>query len=169
MPLNLFSDPVLRARQEALNAQWYALNQTIDNCALTGASQSFFSQFYADKAAWDEFFESGSDWSSDSANATNRYQDKLREYTKGVGVYCSQASPEAGGGPYVPGVSPAPADSKSLWDRAIDTPKDVLNAAESFVAKIGIIAAIVIGAILFAIVYVSVKGKVSAGPVAIGG
>lgn len=160
--LNLVSDPALRARQEQLNADWYALNQTIDSCALTASSAPAFSQFYADYDSWKSFFESGSDWSSDSKRATDSWQTKLQEYTKLARTYCQEAS---GAEPaYIPGVKDPPPDEKNLIDKGIDLFKSPFTAAENVVKTLGIVTAVIVGAILITIVYVSVKGSFKAGP-----
>ena len=159
--LNLVSDPVLRQRQESLNAQWFALNQTIDSCALTASSAPAFSQFYADYDAWKSFFESGWDWSSDSANATNRYQSKLQEYTTLAKQYCVAAS---GAEPaYIPGVKDPPKDDKSLFEKGTELAETFVETPAKIAEYLGIATVVVVAAILFTIIYVSTKGSFSAG------
>ena len=158
---NLFSDPSLAARQAQLNSQWYALNQTIDECSLTASSAPFFSNFYSDYAEWQTFFASGSDWSSSSKHATDEWQTKLQDYTKQVAAYCGQSSGDAGGAAYIPGVKDNPADEPGIWDEIKSDVTAPFTFAESLVTKVGIIVAIVIGAVLVAIIWVSVKGSVN--------
>lgn len=163
MSLNLWSDPVLRARQEQLNSQWYALNDTVDSCELTASSSAAFSQFYSDYDAWKTFFDSGSDWSSDSKHTTDIYQTKLQEYTKTIKGYCS-----GGAQPYIPGVKDPPKDTPGLLDRGIDLAKAPFDLVDSVVTKVGIITGVLVFAVLATIIYVAVKGNVSAAGVSLG-
>ncbi len=161
---NLFSDPALASRQAQLNSQWYALNQTIDECSLTASSAPFFSNFYSDYAEWQTFFASGSDWSSSSKHATDEWQTKLQDYTKQVAAYCGQSSADAGGAAYIPGVKDNPADELGIWEGIKSDVTAPFTFASSLVTKIGIIAAVVVGAILVAVIWVAIKGNVKAGP-----
>jgi hypothetical protein len=160
--INLVSDPELAARQQQLNSQWFALNQTIDSCALTSSSAPAFSQFYADYDSWKEFFASGSDWSGDSKHTTDLWQVKLQDYTKLAKSYCQQAS---GAEPaYIPGVKDPPADEPGFFDTGIGLAKDALAIPGELTKTIGIFAAVIVAAILVAIIWVSMHGNLSAGP-----
>ena len=155
--LNLVSDPELAARQQQLNSQWFALNQTIDSCALTSSSAPAFSQFYADYDSWKEFFASGSDWSGDSKHTTDLWQVKLQDYTKLAKSYCQQVS---GAEPaYIPGVKDPPKDEPGFFDTGVSLYKDVLSIPGEIAKWAGIATIVVVVAILAAIIYVSVKGN----------
>jgi hypothetical protein len=160
---NVFSDPALRARQDQLNSQWVGLNDTIGSCGLTASSAPAFQQFYADFAAWQEFYGSGSDYTTASKHATDEWQDKLKEYTRTLLPYCSIASPDAGGDAYIPGVKDNPADEPSLLDKLGDEAGKPFLWVEDVALKVGIGLIIVVVLILGTLVYVSTKGKVKAG------
>jgi hypothetical protein len=164
MGFNLLSDPELAARQSQLNSQWYALNQTLDECSLTASSAPFFSQFYADYDQWKDFFASGSDWSSGSKHATDDWQTKLKDYTQKVNAYCGQSSADAGGAAYIPGIKDNPPDAPGLLDELKGDVAAPFNWISDTATKIGIVAAVVLGALLVAVVWIAVKGNVKAGP-----
>lgn len=170
MSFNLFSDPELAQRQASLNSQWYALYQTTENCQMTAASQPWLSQFAADYYQWQQFFESGSDWSSDSKHATDAWQSKLQEHAKQAANFCGQSQrDDSGGNAYIPGVKDPPPDRASdLWGKVKETVSAPFNWVEGLATKLGILLAVVIGAVLFAIIYVSIKGSVKAGPISVG-
>ena len=157
--MDIFVDPQLRARQDQLNAQWIALKSTVDNCQLDPVSAAAFSQFYADFASWQSFYESGSDWTSSSKKATDDWQSKLQEYTKTVGGgFCSQS--QAGDSSYIPGVKDPPPDEpgfiQSLADKAAAAGKTAYWTGTVFVFAI-------VAAIVLMFYFASKSTKVSVG------
>jgi len=82
---NVFSDPKLRARQDQLDAQWSSLNALQNTC--DGVPDSSWVEFVNDLKAWRVFYESESDWSANSANATNEWQSKAQDWANRLGSY----------------------------------------------------------------------------------
>jgi hypothetical protein len=129
MALNIFSDPKLRTRQDQLDGQWYSLLQVVQFC--DNVPDSSFSNFTSDLRAWQAFYESGSDWSSSSENATNDWQAKALEWSKQLNAWgCTgnisgSDSTQSG----IPGVKTPPPDQGDFLDKAVDAAKGLADKA----------------------------------------
>jgi hypothetical protein len=155
---NFFSDPQLRARQDQMNSQWFALNDTVNNCQLDPTTSSLFNQFSADFYAWQQFYGSESDWTTASRNATNDWQQKLQDYTKSIGNACAFGAD--GSGAYIPTVKDPPPDTQSpgLLTELKNDAAAPFNWLEGLVTKIGIGLLILVIVIVGAVVLFSTKG-----------
>ena len=153
---NVFSDPVLKARQDTLDAQWKSLKALYDGCDQT--PDSAFAEFVNDKRAWDEFYDSGSDWSDDSKHATDLYQRKAQEWSARLGSWgCFGTSgsdvlhPGSGAAPTI---KDPPPDEPGFLDKVGDVGEGYI----SFLKGVGYIsAAFIIAGVLFAF-YLVYKG-----------
>lgn len=159
--INVFSDPKLRARQDQLDAQWKSLRAVYQMCDQT--PDSAFAEFSTDFRAWSEFYDSGSDWSSDSNNATNVWQSKAKEWADkltGWGCYGNfDSSGVTNSG--VPGVKNPPPDEKSILESVTDS---VSSAGSDFfgtLSTIGWVAVVLFVLILGMVVYVLTHAKAS--------
>ena len=128
---DLFVDPSLRARQDQLNAQWNAMRASFSMCQNT--PDASFAEFVTDYNAWKAFYDSESDWSSDSFNATNVWQTKAVQWSNNFNAWgctgnADDAPPTAPSG--IPDVAPAPADEQGVVGKAAasfgDTVKNAL-------------------------------------------
>lgn len=111
---NIFSDPKLRARQDQLAAQWNSLWAAYQQCDQT--PDSSFAEFATDRRLWQEFYDSGSDWSSNSQNATNEWQAKAKEWAdklSGWGCMGNDSNPDLGYSG-IPGVKDPPPDDPGV-------------------------------------------------------
>ena len=166
MPLfNIFSDPKLRTRQDQLNAQFNSLWAAYQNCDNT--PDSSFPEFISDRNAWKEFYDSGSDWTADSNNATNLWQTKAKEWAdKLSGWGCSgnfdvtDTTTPSG----IPGVKEAPPDEESALSKAA---KAAAGAGGSFfgglwssIKTVGWVAVGLVVLVLGLVVYLLTHAKV---------
>ena len=166
---NLFSDPVLRARQDQLNAQWAALYRVADNCQLDPVSAAGLQQFFADYHSWKEFYASESDFTKGSKQTTDSWQAKLQEYTRTIGSQlCGQT--RTGQNTYVPDVDDPPPDDPGLFDGLRDVAKDFspFKSLTDWVTRVGIGVLIAIALILGAVVIFLTHGKASGFGVKVG-
>jgi len=166
MPLfNIFSDPKLRARQDQLNAQWISLWAAWQNCDNT--PDSAFPEFVSDRNAWNEFYDSGSDWTADSNNATNVWQAKAKEWADKLGSWgCSgnfdvtDVSSPSG----IPGVKEPPPDEQSALSKAGDAISKVgggfLGGLWSSIKTVGWVAVGLVVLVLGLVVYLLTHAKV---------
>lgn len=146
---NFFSDPELRARQDILNAQWGSLWGTYNATCNNGLGNAF-PEFATDYNNWNDFYASESDWSSASKHATDEWQTKAQEWAKRLSNYgCGDKQYSDLG---IPGVKDNPEDRPGVIDQ-------VIGAEKSYVAGVGVIAIVLIGAALAAIYFLS-KSKV---------
>ncbi len=116
---NVFSDPVLKARQDQLDAQWRSLKALYDTCDQT--PDSAFSEFATDFKNWKEFYESGSDWSDDSKSTTDGWQRQAQEWSSrltGWGCYGTAGSADLGQSDgAIPTVKDPPPDEPGFLDK----------------------------------------------------
>ncbi len=160
MAFNLFSDPKLRTRQDQLNAQWNSLLSVYQTCDNT--PDSAFSEFITDLKAWRTFYDSESDWSSSSANATNEWQAKALDWTSRLSEWgCTGNQDGEYGTPNgIPGVKEPPPDSTSILD---DAKAVVSGGADSFFGSLATVGWVATGlAILIVIGIVYLLTHVSA-------
>jgi|SRR5882672_2669530 len=159
-PLNLWSDPQTRARQDQLNAQWNALWGVWQNCDNT--PDSAFAEFATDLKAWREFYNSASDFSAASINATNSWQQKAKDWSDkltGWGCTGNQSSDDLPSG--IPGVKAPPPDEQSLLSKATS---GVGNSVSSFLSTLTTIGWVAVGIVVFlvlGIIYTLTHVKVS--------
>ena len=159
---NLFSDPVLRTRQDQLNAQWNSLRASYTLCQNT--PDASFAEWATDYAAWQEFYNSESDWSTNSFNATNEWQAKAADWASKFASWgCTGNDPdyEAGVPSGIPGVKPPPADQQSLIDKAGQIVSDDVGGVTSTIKTIGWIAVGVLVLIIVGLIYLIPRTKVS--------
>jgi hypothetical protein len=131
---NVFSDPVLRARQDQLDAQWSSLNALQNQCG--DVPDTAWVEFVNDLRKWRTFYESESDWSADSNNATNSWQAKAQEWANRLSTYgCAGGLGSVGGITIqtdvgdlgIPGVKDAPANESSWLGKAGDLAKSAVT------------------------------------------
>lgn len=168
MPLfNIFSDPQLRARQDQLDAQWKALNAAQSGCS--SIPDTAWVEWVNDFRNWQEFYDSGSDWSSDSFNATNVWQQKLKEWSARMATYGCVGSLgsvggediPAGGDQGIPGVKEPPPDEKSTVEKVGDEVTGVVGSVSTFVKTASWVAIGLIVVVLIATVYTLTHVKAS--------
>lgn len=161
---NVFSDPVLKARQDQLDGQWKSLWALYQGCDQT--PDNAFSQFVNDKRAWDEFYDSGSDWSDDSKHATDNWQLKAQEWAgrlNGWGCYGTSGSANLDtGSSGIPTIKDPPKDEPSFLDKLTDSSK-------TYFTTVGIVGVALFVFVILAIVFVLSKGKASGFGVSLGG
>lgn len=167
---NFFSDPALKARQDQLDADWNSAWAVVQTC--DGVPASTFSGFSTDRANWKTFYDSGSDWSSDSYNATNEWQARLKTYTdqfKQWGctgsfaltpgtVGADDPTPENNG---VPGIKAPPPDQQSFFSQAKDAIGNAEQGLWSSITTVGWVILGVVVLLIFGLVYVLTHVKVS--------
>jgi hypothetical protein len=168
---NFFSDPALKARQDQLDADWnsaWAVVQTCDN-----VPASSFSGFSTDRINWKQFYDSGSDWSSDSNNATNEWQARLKTWTDQFRqwgctgnfsltpgtVGADDPTPENNG---IPAVKTPPPDTKSILEQAKDAVGKAGQGLWSDISFIGYAILATVLLVVFGLIYVLTHAKVSA-------
>ena len=164
--LNLFTDAKLRSRQDILDAQWNSLKATYGTCDQT--PDAAFAEFATDYRLWKDFYDSESDWSSDSFNATNVWQDKAKEWsTRIAGWGCSgnfilsdgaQSTDYSG----IPGVKDVPPDEQSLLGKAADTITGLEGSIWDRLATVGWIAVGLVVLLIGGAIYLLTHVKVSA-------
>ena len=171
MLFNFFSDPALRARQDQLDADWNSAWAVVQTCDAVPASS--FSGFATDRSNWKQFYDSGSDWSSDSYNATNEWQNRLKTWTDQFRqwgctgsfaltpgtVGADDPTPEENG---IPGVKDAPPDKQSIVEQAKDA---IGNAGQGLWSNITTIGWVILGVvvlIVFGLIYTLTHVKASA-------
>jgi len=133
---NVFSDPVLRQRQDELDAIWKSLNGLQNKC--DNMPDTSWVEFVNDFKRWQDFYDSETDWSSDAKKATDEWQrkakswsDRLKSYgcrgtlgTEAIvspeGDYQGSTTIYAPGDGGIPGVKDPPPDEKGLVDRIGD-------------------------------------------------
>jgi hypothetical protein len=162
---NIVSNPALRARQDQLDAQWSSLNGIQQNCSDL-PSQAWV-QFVNDLRNWREFYDSGSDWSQSSEQATNDWQIKAQEWTtrmaaSGCGGTAGSVGdtyiPAAGG---IPTIKDPPPLSQGLLDEASDAFKKGTDALESPFKTLGWVAVGIVVLIIVAVIWISTRGHAS--------
>ena len=122
---NLFSDPNLRTRQSQLDAQWNSLNGLVSQC--NDIPNTAWVEFVNDKKNWEVFYDSESDWSQDSKEATDQWQTKAQEWAARFSSYgCSGSIGSIGG-----------VDITSGGDKGIPNVKNPPPNEDSFIDKIG--------------------------------
>jgi hypothetical protein len=159
---NIFQDPVLVQRQAELNATWLSLNNVKTGC--NGLPDSAWLEFVNDYKGWQEFFDSGSDWSSDSKKATDGWQIKAQDWSKrlssygcagslgvvtttdGFGNPTGRETVYAGGDQGIPGVKDPPPDQQGITDK--------IGGA---IATAGWVAAGLVALIIIGIFYVATR------------
>lgn len=162
---NIFSDPVLRTRQDQLNSQWISLNASVNTCKVDESSSSIWLEFVADFKGWQEFYDSGSDWSMDSKHATDEWQTKASDWSGRLGEICGGVSGiQLAGDTGIPTVKANPADDKPFWSPLTDT----INTIHSDASTIGWVAIGVIVLVVLVIGYVLTKGHASGYGVTVG-
>lgn len=171
MLFNFFSDPALRTRQDQLDADWNSAWAVVQTC--DGVPASSFSGFTTDRANWKQFYDSGSDWSSDSYNATNEWQNRLKGWTDQFNqwgctgnftltpgtVGADDPTPEENG---VPGVKTAPPDKESIVEQAKDAIGSAGKGLWSDISTVGYIILGVVLLLIFGLIYVLTHVKASA-------
>ena len=138
-----------------MHANWTLCQNTPD---------ASFSEFATDYAAWQEFYGSESDWSSNSFNATNEWQTKAGEWADKLSQWgCTgndeNAPADAPSG--IPGVKPAPADQQSLIDKAGKVVSDDITGVTNTIKTIGWVALGVVVLIIVGLIYLIPHTKVS--------
>lgn len=171
---DLFVDPSLRARQDQLNAQWNSLRASYTLCNNT--PDAAFAEFATDYASWQTFYASESDWSSDSFNATNSWQQKAVQWSNNMKAWgCtgndednSDASTPSG----IPGISAPPTDEQGAVGKAASSVGDAVKNAFAGVwntlTTIGWVAVGLVVLILGGIVYLLTHTNVSTPQASIG-
>lgn len=118
--MNFFSDPELRARQDVLNGQWNSLWGTYNATCSNGLGNAF-PEFATDYNNWQEFYDSGSDWTGASKHATDEWQTKAQEWAKRLKDYgCGDTQYKDLG---IPGVKDIPPDKPGFLDNLLDAGK----------------------------------------------
>jgi len=145
---NVFSDPALRARQDVLDGQWNSARAVFGTCDST--PDSAFSEFTTDYNNWKSFYNSGSDWSTDSANATNTWQAQLKSWTDKFAQWgCtgnftltpgSVGADDAPEPDYIPKIKKPPPDQPRLLSRIGQQVKDGAQSFWSTLTTIGWVA-----------------------------
>ena len=147
--MNFFSDPELRARQDVLDGQWKSLWGTYNATCSNGLGNAF-PEFATDKANWDAFYDSESDWSSASKHETDIWQTKAQEWAKRLKDYgCGDSTYSDLG---IPGVKDPPPDQPGLFDKAIDAAK---SGAKWYAAAVGGVAIAILIAIVAMVYFLS--------------
>ena len=141
--MNFFSDPELRARQDTLNGQWNSLWGTYNSTCSNGLGNAF-PEFATDYRNWQEFYDSGSDWSGASKHATDEYQTKAQEWTKRLRDYGCGDSQYSDLG--IPGVKDIPPDKPGFIDKLSDAAQ---TGAYAWVFTVVLVLAFVLAAIYF--------------------
>lgn len=143
---NFFSDPELRARQTQLNAQWSSLWATYQSTCENGLGNAF-PEFASDYRAWQDFYESESDWSSASKHETDIHQTKAQEWSKRLANYgCGDKSLSDLG---IPGVKDPPADPKGFTDKLADIASKPFEFVKNLTIGIGILIAVIVLALIW--------------------
>lgn len=166
---NFFSDPALRARQDVLDAQWNSLRAAYSVCDNT--PDSSFSEFTTDYNSWKRFYDSESDWSSNSNNATNVWQttakswsDRLTSWgcsgtaTLSVGSVGSDTPDPTQG---IPGIKAAPPDTTNFLTQAKDAIGSAGQGLWSDISTVGYLILAVVVLIVFGLVYILTHAKLS--------
>ncbi len=170
MLFNFFSDPALRTRQDQLDADWNSAWAVVQTCDAVPASS--FSGFATDRANWKQFYDSGSDWSSDSYNATNEWQSRLKGWTDQFRqwgctgsfslspgtVGADDPTPEENG---IPGIKNPPPDKTGLLTKAKDAIGNAANGLWSDVTTIGWVILGVMVLLIMGTVYLLTHVKVA--------
>lgn len=143
--MNFFSDPELRARQDVLNAQWNSLWGTYNATCSNGLGNAF-PEFATDYQNWQEFYDSGSDWTGASKHATDEHQTKAQEWTKRLRDYGCGDSQYTDLG--IPGVKDNPDDKPGIIDSLTDAAK---TGAYAWVFTI----VLILGVVVFVIYLIS--------------
>jgi hypothetical protein len=154
---NIFSDPVIAARQDQLNAQWIALYGAQQHC--DGLPDTGWLEFINDYKAWQAFYDSGTDWTASANNATNEWQKKLQDWTGRFQSYgClgslgsvdgEEIAPDVGTG--LPTVKDPPPDQKSLLASAGDEISGVVGSVKDGLATASYV---VVGLVVFVLLLV---------------
>lgn len=172
---NVFSDSELKARQDQLDAQWKSLNSLINTC--DDFPSSGWVEFVNDFRNWQEFYDSGSDWSSDSKHATDLWQVKAGEYAKrlagagcrgGIGSVAGVDVVSAGDSG-IPFVKEPPADMPGLFHEILS---GVDQAQDTLLAPLKTAGWVVVGVvvlIVIALVWILTKGQASGYGISVGG
>jgi hypothetical protein len=172
---DLFVDPSLRARQDQLNATWNGLRASYGVCQNT--PDASFAEFTTDYNAWQAFYASESDWTTDSFNATNSWQQKAVQWANNFKAWgCTGSDPTnsdvttpTNG---IPGVSAPPADEQGVIGKAATSLNDsVKNALAGFwntLTTIGWVAVGLIILILGGIIYLFTHTNVTTPTASIG-
>ncbi len=159
---DIFQDPALVQRQDALNAQWLSLNNVKTGC--DGLPDSAWLEFVNDYKAWQQFYDSGSNWSADSKKATDGWQLKAQEWSKrlpgygcagslGVITTTDQFGNPTGrqdvyatGDQGIPGVKDPPPDEKGAIEKISDSVGGAVKAVGIFVA---LVVLLVVGGLIY--------------------
>jgi hypothetical protein len=172
---DLFVDPSLRARQDQLNATWNGLRASYGVCQNT--PDASFAEFTTDYNAWQAFYASESDWTTDSFNATNSWQQKAVQWANNFKAWgCTGSDPENSGNDTpvngLPIVKDAPPDEKGSVGQAAssigDAIKNGLAGVWNTIETVGWVVVGLIVLILGGIVYLLTHTNVSTPTASIG-
>ncbi len=158
---NVFSDPKLVARQAQLDAQWNSLWASFQACDAT--PDSAFSEFVTDRNGWKTFFDSGSDWSSDSKRATDDWQTKAQDWSNRLqswGCTGNEDSAPQPGSSGIPSVKDPPPDEPGIIDEITGVAKAATDKGIGWIETIGWVALGLAVLIIVAIVYLGTHSKV---------
>jgi hypothetical protein len=171
---DLFVDPSLRARQDQLNATWNGLRASYTICQNT--PDASFAEFTTDYNGWQAFYASESDWTTDSFNATNSWQQKAVQWSNNFTAWgCTGNDPDNSDSSTpsgIPGVTAPPADEQGALASAaaaLEAPAtSALSSIWSTISTIGWVAVGLAVLIVFALVYTITHAKIATPTATIG-
>lgn len=170
---NVFQDTELVQRQKQLDATWKSLNAAQQHC--DGLPDTQWVEFVNNFEGWKEFYDSGSDWSSDSKHATDEWQRIAGEWSRKFATYsCSGTTGSAGGETFygadsgLPGVKDPPPDMPGFLDNVVNTVGNQITEAKETAGTIAWVAVGLAVLVVLGILYIASRG-VSGYGVKVGG